>query len=174
LRVAVNISAAELARSDFVERVVAPLHRHGLVPDALEIEVTERMLVDDNPAAVARLERLRQHGVRISIDDFGTRYSSLSYLQRLSIRTLKIDQSFVRDLVPGSAVSPVIQALVGIARGFDLQLVAEGVETDHQLQCLQALGCHEMQGYLLGAPMPAAELSALLVAPQRAAWSVAR
>jgi EAL domain-containing protein (putative c-di-GMP-specific phosphodiesterase class I) len=123
------------------------------------------MLLEDTPGVMAKLNSLRQQGVRIAIDDFGTRYSSLNYLQRLPINTLKIDQSFVRDLVAGEPVSPVIQAIVAIARGFDLHLVAEGVETEHQLEALRALGCDEMQGYLLGAPMSADEISRLLEAP---------
>jgi len=101
----------------------------------------------------------------VAIDDFGTRYSSLAYLRRFPINSLKIDQSFVRDLGPGQEDSPIIQAIVGIARGFDLHLVAEGVETVAQLQALRALGCDEMQGYLLGRPMPAAALTPLLSLP---------
>jgi diguanylate cyclase (GGDEF)-like protein len=165
LRVAVNLSPMELGRADIVERVGKPMQAHGVPSGGLEIEITENMLLEDTPGVMAKLNSLRQHGVRIAIDDFGTRYSSLNYLQRLPIHTLKIDQSFVRDLVAGAPVSPVIQAVVAIARGFDLHLVAEGVETEHQLEALRALGCDEMQGYLLGAPMSADEISRLLAAP---------
>jgi diguanylate cyclase (GGDEF)-like protein len=165
LRVAVNLSPMELGRSDIVERVGRPMRAHGVPAGGLEIEITENMLLEDTPGVMAKLNSLRQQGVRIAIDDFGTRYSSLNYLQRLPINTLKIDQSFVRDLVAGEPVSPVIQAIVAIARGFDLHLVAEGVETEHQLEALRALGCDEMQGYLLGAPMSADEISRLLEAP---------
>ncbi len=165
LRVAVNLSPMELGRSDIVERVSQPMRKHAVPCGGLEIEITENMLLEDTPGVIAKLDSLRQRGVRISIDDFGTRYSSLNYLQRLPINTLKIDQSFVRDLVSGEIVSPIIQAIVGIARGFGLHLVAEGVETPHQLETLRALGCDEMQGYLLGAPVQAAEMTALLAIP---------
>ena len=164
LRMAVNLSPLELARNDIVERVTAPLSRHMLPPGALEIEITENMLLDDAPSVVEKLERLRAQGVRVAIDDFGTRYSSLAYLRRFPIHSLKIDQSFVRDL-GNEGDSPIIQAIVGIARGFQLQLVAEGVETVEQLHALRALGCDEMQGYLLGRPMPASSVTPLLSAP---------
>jgi EAL domain-containing protein (putative c-di-GMP-specific phosphodiesterase class I) len=165
LRVAVNLSPMELGRSDIVERVGKPMRAHGVPFGGLEIEITENMLLEDTPGVMAKLNSLRQQGVRIAIDDFGTRYSSLNYLQRLPIHTLKIDQSFVRELVAGAPVSPVIQAVVAIARGFALHLVAEGVETEHQLEALRALGCDEMQGYLFGAPMSANEISGLLETP---------
>ncbi|MBA4177866.1 MAG: two-component system response regulator [Leptothrix sp. (in: Bacteria)] len=164
LRMAVNLSPLELARADIVERVTAPLSRHALPPDALEIEITENMLLDDAPSVVEKLERLRAQGVRVAIDDFGTRYSSLAYLRRFPINSLKIDQSFVRDLGP-EGESPIIQAIVGIARGFNLHLVAEGVETVEQLNALRALGCDEMQGFLLARPMLASAVTPLLAAP---------
>jgi len=162
LRMAVNLSPLELARNDIVERVTAPLSRHALPPGALEIEITEKMLLDDAPSVVEKLERLRAQGVRVAI----TRYSSLAHLRRFPVHSLKIDQGFVRDLgTPGN--SPIIQAIVGIARGFNLQLVAEGVETIDQLDALRALGCDEVQGYLLGRPMPASALTPLLGLPMQ-------
>lgn len=164
LRMAVNLSPLELARSDIVERVTAPLSRHNLPPGVLEIEITENMLLDDAPSVVEKLERLRAQGVRVAIDDFGTRYSSLAYLRRFPIHSLKIDQSFVRDL-GAEGDSPIIQDIVGIARGFNLQLVAEGVETVEQLHALRAMGCDEVQGYLLGRPMPASAMTPLLTTP---------
>jgi diguanylate cyclase (GGDEF)-like protein len=164
LRVAVNLSPLELARNDIVERVTAALAPHRLPPGALEIEITENMLLDDAPSVVEKLERLRAQGVRVAIDDFGTRYSSLAYLRRLPIHSLKIDRSFVHDLGSGND-SPIIQAIVGIARGFNLHLVAEGVETVEQLHALRALGCDEVQGFLLGRPMPASALTPLLAMP---------
>jgi EAL domain-containing protein (putative c-di-GMP-specific phosphodiesterase class I) len=162
---AVNLSPIELGRSDIVDRITAPMRAHAIPAGLLEIEVTENMLLDDAPGVMLKLGSLREAGVRIAIDDFGTRYSSLSYLQRLPIHALKIDQSFVRDLVTGDTVSPVIQAIIGIARGFDLHVVAEGVETEQQLSALRAQGLREMQGYLLGAPMTADEMTSLLSRP---------
>jgi EAL domain-containing protein (putative c-di-GMP-specific phosphodiesterase class I) len=161
LRMAVNLSPLELARSDIVERVTAPLSRHMLPTGVLEIEITENMLLDDSPSVIEKLERLRAQGVRVVIDDFGTGYSSLAYLRRFPICSLKIDRSFVHDL-RADGDSPIIRAIVGIAHGFGLQLVAEGVETIEQLHALRELGCDEMQGYLLGRPMQASALTPLL------------
>jgi diguanylate cyclase (GGDEF)-like protein len=164
LRMSVNLSPLELARNDIVERVTAPLATHRLPPGALEIEITENILLDDAPSVVEKLERLRGHGVRLAIDDFGTRYSSLAYLRRLPVHSLKVDRSFVHDLGPGGD-SPIIRAIVAIARGFGLHLVAEGVETVEQLHALRALGCDEVQGFLLGRPMTASALTPLLDTP---------
>jgi EAL domain-containing protein (putative c-di-GMP-specific phosphodiesterase class I) len=131
------------------------------------------VLLQDVPGVIDKLKQLRERGVRISIDDFGTRYSSLNYLRRFPINSIKIDQSFVRDIVGGERVSPIIHAIVGIARGFDLHLVAEGVETELQRQVLAELGCDEMQGYLFAAPDTALAVSPMLLAHRHAAARVA-
>ncbi len=151
-RVAVNLSAIEFGRNDIVERIAGRAERHRMPRDALEIELSENVLLHDAPAVLAKLEQLRQRGVRITIDDFGTRYSSLGHLRRFPINGIKIDQSFVRDITHGERVSPVIHAIVAIARGFGLELVAEGVETVVQREALAALGCNEMQGFLFAEP----------------------
>jgi len=104
---------------------------------------------------IDKLSELRRRGIRISIDDFGTRYSSLNYLRSFPINTIKIDQCFIRDIDSEDAVSPIITAIVGIAKGFNLDLVAEGVETDLQRRVLARLGCEEMQGYLFARPTAA-------------------
>jgi EAL domain-containing protein (putative c-di-GMP-specific phosphodiesterase class I) len=101
--------------------------------------------------------------VRISIDDFGTRYSSLNYLRKFPVSSIKIDQSFVRELVEGVRISPILHAILGIARGFGLQLVAEGVETPFQMKTLSELGCDEMQGYLFSKPIPRVEVEEMLM-----------
>jgi diguanylate cyclase (GGDEF)-like protein/PAS domain S-box-containing protein len=173
LRMAVNLSPREFSRPDLVERVSASLARHHLPRDVFEIEITENVLLQDVPGVIDKLRQLRERGVRISIDDFGTRYSSLNYLRRFPINSIKIDQSFVRDIVGGERVSPIIHAIVGIARGFDLQLVAEGVETELQRQVLAELGCDEMQGYLFAAPDTALAVSPMLLAHRPAAARVA-
>jgi diguanylate cyclase (GGDEF)-like protein/PAS domain S-box-containing protein len=165
LRISVNLSPLEFNRSDVVDRVVGRVQRHGLPRESLEIEITENVLLEDVPGVITKLHKLRDSGVRISIDDFGTRYSSLNYLRRFPINSLKIDQSFVRDIVSGERVSPIVHAIVGIAAGFGLHMVAEGVETLHQRQVLAELGCDEMQGYLFGAPAPAEAVTALLAMP---------
>jgi diguanylate cyclase (GGDEF)-like protein/PAS domain S-box-containing protein len=173
LRMSVNLSPREFSRPDLVDRVSASLARHQLPRDVFEIEITENVLLQDVPGVIDKLKQLRERGVRISIDDFGTRYSSLNYLRRFPINSIKIDQSFVRDIVGGERVSPIIHAIVGIARGFDLHLVAEGVETELQRQVLAELGCDEMQGYLFAAPDTALAVSPMLLAHRHAAARVA-
>ena len=160
LRVAVNLSPHEFSRPDLVQRVSGIVARHGLPREALEIEITENVLLQDVPGVVDKLRQLRQRGIRIAIDDFGTRYSSLNYLRSFPINTIKIDQSFIRDIEGDDSVSPIIVAIVGIARGFNLDLVAEGVENEMQRRVLARLGCDEMQGYLFARPTPARELDA--------------
>lgn len=161
-RVAVNLSAVEFGRSDIVERIAGRAERHRMPRDTLEIEITENVLLHDAPTVLAKLEQLRQRGVRITIDDFGTRYSSLGHLRRFPINGIKIDQSFVRDITQGDRVSPVIHAIVAIAHGFGLELVAEGVETVVQREALAALGCDEMQGFLFAEPAGPEALGRLL------------
>jgi diguanylate cyclase (GGDEF)-like protein/PAS domain S-box-containing protein len=160
LRVAVNLSPHEFSRPDLVQRVSEIVARHGLPREALEIEITENVLLQDVAGVIDKLRLLRQRGIRIAIDDFGTRYSSLNYLRSFPINTIKIDQSFVRDIEGDDSVSPIIVAIVGIARGFNLDLVAEGVENEMQRRVLARLGCDEMQGYLFARPTPARDLDA--------------
>lgn len=162
LRISVNVSPLEFDRNDVVERIACNIARFALPADVLEIEITENLLLHDVAGVIDKMRLLRDKGVRISIDDFGTRYSSLNYLRRFPISTIKIDQSFVRDLAEEKHVSPIIHAIVGIARGFGLHLVAEGVETAFQMKTLNDLGCDEMQGFLFSKPLPAAEVEQLL------------
>lgn len=163
LRVAVNVSPQEFDRSDMVERISSALIRHGLPANVLEIEITENLLLRDVEGVIDKMRRLAEHGVRISIDDFGTRYSSLNYLRRFPIDSIKIDQTFVRDLLDGKSHAPIIHAIIGIAKGFGLHLVVEGVETSHQLETLLKLGCDEMQGYYFSRPVPAVEAGSMLL-----------
>ncbi|MFN4326491.1 MAG: EAL domain-containing protein [Azonexus sp.] len=162
LRMGVNLSPREFERIDLLERIEAPLARFGVPPEALEIEITESLLMKDVENIVVRVRHLRNTGVHISIDDFGTRYSSLNYLRRFSVSRIKIDQSFVRDLKAPQDSCAIIQAIVGIARNFNLHVMVEGVETAHQVTVLRQLGCHEMQGYFFCQPMPAPELTQFL------------
>lgn len=162
LRMGVNLSPREFERTDLLERVEAPLARFAVPPESLEIAITESLLMKDVENIVVRVKHLRSTGVHISIDDFGTRYSSLNYLRRFSVSRIKIDQSFVRDLKAPQDSCAVIQAIVGIARNFNLQVMVEGVETAHQVAVLRQLGCHEMQGYFFCQPMPAGELTEFL------------
>jgi EAL domain-containing protein (putative c-di-GMP-specific phosphodiesterase class I) len=162
LRISINVSPQEFNRNDLVERIASNVSKFGLPEDVLEIEITENPLLQDVSGVIDKMHRLRECGIRISIDDFGTHYSSLNYLRRFPINTIKIDQSFVRDLVEGQNCSPIIPAIICIARGFGLNLVAEGVETDYQMKTLRDLGCDEMQGYLFSMPLPADDVEQLL------------
>jgi diguanylate cyclase (GGDEF)-like protein/PAS domain S-box-containing protein len=148
LRIAVNVSPRDFERGDFTERVVQALARYRLPTNGLELEITENVLIEDVDAAVDKIRQLRKQGVRISIDDFGTRYSSLGYLQRLPVNTIKIDQVFTRELDDSHVHSPIVHAIVGIAKGFGLHLVAEGVERPVHRDALRRLGCQSMQGFL--------------------------
>ncbi len=162
LRVAVNVSPRDFERGDFTERVVQALTRYRVPPNGLELELTENVLIEDVDAAVDKIRQLRKQGVRISIDDFGTRYSSLGYLQRLPVNTIKIDQVFTRELDETQPHSPIVHAIVGIAKGFGLHLVAEGVERSVHRDALRQLGCHSMQGFLFSAALPAQDASTYL------------
>jgi diguanylate cyclase (GGDEF)-like protein/PAS domain S-box-containing protein len=155
LRMAVNLSPREFEKGDVVERVTAALARYRLPCQALDVEITENLMMRDVEPVINTIRRLRDSGVRVSIDDFGTRYASFGYLQKFSVTSLKVDQTFVRDLTAERPYSPIISAIVGIARGFDLHLVAEGVESPFQRDMLRTLGCDEMQGFLFGHPLEA-------------------
>jgi diguanylate cyclase len=157
VRVAINVSPVQFAREDFVWLIEQTLERYGLEGRHLEIELTERLIVRDLDRASKRLAALRALGVTVSIDDFGAGHSSLSYLTRLPVDVLKVDRSFVGALGSGSDAGRVVQAIVGLAHAFGLSVVAEGIETDVQLQAVTALGCERTQGYLLGRPAPALE-----------------
>lgn len=162
LRLGVNLSAREFDRDDLLERIRVPLDEFRISPESLEIEITESLLMKDAENIVARVKHLRSTGVHISIDDFGTRYSSLNYLRRFSVSRIKIDQSFVRDLQTSNDSFAIIQAIVGIASNFNLHLIAEGVETEEQVAILRQLGCNEMQGYFFSRPLPAKKLMEFL------------
>ncbi|MFZ1907736.1 MAG: EAL domain-containing protein [Burkholderiales bacterium] len=163
LGVSVNVSARDFDHDDLVERVMDATRRHGLPANALELEITESLLIEDMDEVSKRASRLRAEGVRIAIDDFGTRYSSLGYLHTLPISAIKIDQSFVRDLGLRNSSSSIVAAMIGIARGLRLDLVAEGVERTEHLESLQGMGCDVMQGYLFSRPMPGEEVSDYLL-----------
>ena len=130
--------------------------------DAIEIDVTEHLLMKDAESVITKVRQLRNAGLLVAIDDFGTRYSSLNYLRRFSVSRIKIDQSFVRDLRASDDSTAIIQAILGIAKSFNLNILAEGVETEMQRQTLSRLGCDEMQGYLFSRPLSAAALDAFL------------
>lgn len=155
-RVSVNVSEGRL-RSRAVEVVIDALARAGLPPSCLEVEVTEKVTATDEDACRA-LEELRALGVRVAVDDFGTGYSSLSRLQQLPIDVVKIDRSFIREILDATSPAPIVSSTITLARGLGLLVVAEGVETVEQLRFLEAHDCDLVQGFLLGRPVPAEQL----------------
>jgi diguanylate cyclase (GGDEF)-like protein/PAS domain S-box-containing protein len=158
LRVAVNVSTLQFERQDWMDTISDALKKNGVPPSCLELELTETVVMKNCERAASRLTELRALGVSSAIDDFGTGYSSLKYLQNLPIDTLKIDQSFIRNLDPSSdgqsGNGAIVQAIVTLAQQLGLRVVAEGVETDEELQVLRRLGCDFVQGYLFSRPMP--------------------
>jgi len=162
VRIAVNVSPVQLKSPTLALRISAALTATGLSPRRLEIEITEAVLIRDDEAALAILHQLRAIGVRIALDDFGTGYSSLSYLKRFPFDKIKIDRSFVADMIEVAGSSSIVQAIVNIAAALKMTTTAEGVETEAQRELLRQLGCTDMQGYLFSRPKPAAEIRELL------------
>ncbi len=155
LSLSVNLSAHLLYQDNFVEKVLELLERSGADPARLKLELTETLLLDNMPEAIARMTRLKKHGIRFAIDDFGTGYSSMSYLQQLPLDQLKIDQTFIRRLPEDSSSLTIVRAICALATGLNLEVIAEGVESEPQRAMLFANGCHHYQGYLFGRPLSA-------------------
>ncbi len=166
-RLSVNVSAIQFARQDFVGTVAAALASTDFPARCLDLELTESFVIQDIAESARQLSRLRELGVRISIDDFGTGYSSLSYLRQLPVDTLKIDQSFLRDLHLPAGSLPVVQTIVSLAHAMNLAVVAEGVQTLDDLELLRAAGCDKVQGYLFGESLRMAEAEQLLASKDR-------
>jgi diguanylate cyclase (GGDEF)-like protein len=167
--VAVNLSARQFASDALVDDIKAALAAHQVGPDDLAVELTESVLMADPERASHVLRQLNQLGIRISIDDFGTGYSSLSYLKRFPARTVKIDRSFIAGLPGDRDDVAITEAVIAMAHSLGLNVVAEGVENAEQLDTLRRLRCDEAQGYLLGRPMPAAEMARRLTPAERRA-----
>ncbi|MBF2019534.1 MAG: EAL domain-containing protein [Hydrococcus sp. C42_A2020_068] len=157
-KVSVNLSARQFQNANLVEMVTQILQETEIDPQWLELEITETIIMQNVNFARRALERLQQIGVRISLDDFGTGYSSLSYLKQFPFHTLKIDQSFVRDLKENSRDTAIISAVIALGRGLNLRVIAEGVETQQQLELLRNLQCEAIQGYWLSKPLIATEV----------------
>ena len=158
IRIAVNISPQQFLYSDIVATVDKVLRKTQLAPELLELEITEGSIMTDAKANIHRLQQLSDRGVQLAIDDFGTGYSSLAYLKRFPIDALKIDQSFVRDMHVDIDDANIAAAVVSLGQSLKLRVIAEGVEDAAHLEMLQALGCHEAQGYHIGRPMPEQDL----------------
>ncbi|MGZ5199798.1 MAG: putative bifunctional diguanylate cyclase/phosphodiesterase, partial [Telluria sp.] len=164
VRLSLNLSPQYLDRGDFFEKMRGALSRHGISPSQIEVEITENICIRNPQYAIDQLNKLCQLGLSVAIDDFGTGYSSLSYLHRFPIHTIKIDQSFVKEIHDELGHYPVILAIISIARGLGLNLIAEGVETEAQSRYLEANGCTTMQGYLYHRPIPLPNFMAELAA----------
>ncbi len=162
VQLSVNVSARQFRQRDFVARVVEVLRETGARPHLLKLELTESLVLDNVDDTIAKMGMLKTKGVRFSVDDFGTGYSSLAYLTRLPLDQLKIDQSFVHNLGVRHTDDVIVQTIIGMARNLELDVIAEGVETQAQKDFLALHGCYLFQGYLMGRPTPVAALEALL------------
>ena len=155
----VNISPAQFRQPDLVQIVRSALDDSGLQPHRLELEVTESVLIQQPDAAAKLLDDLKGLGVHVAMDDFGTGYSSLSYLQRFQFDKIKVDRSFIWAIGKEPTAKAIVRAVINLADSLGMVTCAEGVETDEQLSALRSEGCNEVQGYLFGKPMPAAEFA---------------
>ena len=163
LRMSVNISAMQFRKKDFIQSVRDALETSGLDAKYLELELTESMFVQDTDYAIGVMHELKKLGVTLSIDDFGSGYSSLSYLKQFPVDYLKIDRSFIRDLANSDKDVAITTAISALAHSLNLRLVAEGVENEQQVELLRDKGCHELQGFLFSKPVPAQELERQLL-----------
>jgi len=163
--IAVNISPAQLRNPTFAEHIFATLAETGMRPQDLEIEITESILLDDELAASDAIRSFRCAGIKIALDDFGTGYSSLNYLKRYPVDRIKIDRSFISQLSSSGASIAIVQALVTLAHALDIEVTAEGVETDEQYRVLASMGCNTFQGYRFSMPLEPDALEALLAPP---------
>ena len=165
--VAVNLSSAEFLREGLTDRVAQTLDAVGLRADRLELEITESVLLERTTNNLDTLNTLNVLGVQISLDDFGTYYSSLSYLKNFPFDTIKIDKYFIKDLESDEKSQTIVRFIIALAHGLGMRVTAEGVETVAQAERLRSLGCHEMQGFVFSAAVPAREFAALLAAGRR-------
>ena len=168
-RIAVNVSPIQLQQRDFADLVVGAVHQEGDHPEALELEVTESLLMKDVQASIQKLSVLRGAGIHVAMDDFGTGYSSLSYIARLPINSVKIDRSFINGMAGSPQDMAIVTTIIALAHSLNLRVVAEGVETREQAQLLALLKCDEAQGFFYSKPLPGAETEALLRAHPAAA-----
>jgi EAL domain-containing protein (putative c-di-GMP-specific phosphodiesterase class I) len=157
ITVAVNVSPRQFRQPDFAAQVLSAVTRHDIDPRSLKLELTESLFLDDIGEAITTMSTLHKEGIQFSLDDFGTGYSSLQYLKRLPLNQLKIDQSFVRDIVSDNSDREIVGTIIAMAKNLKLSVIAEGVETEEQLQLLKDSGCLSFQGYLFSKPLPTEE-----------------
>jgi diguanylate cyclase len=166
VRVAVNLSPAQLREPGIVSTVLNALAETGIAPSRLEVEVTETALISDEGTSVAVLRALSQLGIQVALDDFGTGYSSLSYLRKLPLNRIKIDRSFVGDLLHDPDARSIVKAVISLADDLRMSTTAEGVEEVEQLAALREQNCTEAQGFLISRPISADEVTELLLSPK--------
>ena len=174
LVMSVNLSAKQFQNPKLVEEITQALDESGLAASCLKLEITESTVMQDAPVTLTKLTELKELGVRLAIDDFGTGYSSLGYLKRFPVDTLKIDRSFVKGLSPDGGDSAIVRAVVTVAKSLNMDVTAEGVETEGQLAELRALGCDRWQGFLFARPVSAERVAPLLASDQSKEREVAR
>ena len=162
INMSVNLSVRQTKEDGLIGDILAALRQAGLSPSQLELEITETVLMENVLANVELLHRVQTEGIRLSIDDFGTGYSSMAYLKRFPIDQLKIDRTFVRDIPGDGDDEAITTAIIAIAHSLGLSAVAEGVETEEQLQFLRAAGCDIMQGFYYSEPLPPDQITAFL------------
>lgn len=161
-RIAINVSVVQFRQNDFVDKVIRIVAESGIVPSMLELELTESTVIDNIDIVIEKMNRLRSAGINISMDDFGTGYSSLSYLKRLPFTTLKIDRSFVRDIMSDADDAALVETILSMASIFKFDVIAEGVETIEQFKFLENHGCQYFQGYLCSKPVQVSQFEELL------------
>jgi EAL domain-containing protein (putative c-di-GMP-specific phosphodiesterase class I) len=169
VHLAVNVSCIQMVNPGFAERALAIFAEYGIPPQVLHLELTETTLLRDTPPLEAQMRLLAAAGVAFSIDDFGTGYSTLERLAKLPISTMKIDQSFVREIEQNQRALGIVRAMADLARHLNLDLIAEGVERAEQVTMLLAIGCHKFQGYYFSRPVQGDEVLALMLDPKREA-----
>jgi diguanylate cyclase (GGDEF)-like protein/PAS domain S-box-containing protein len=162
LQLAVNVSALQFRQPDFVEQVCAVLETTAIKPSNLKLELTESLVLEDVNDTITKIQALKEMGIHFSMDDFGTGYSSLAYLSKLPLDQLKIDQSFVYNIGINHSDAVIVQTIIGMANNLDMEVIAEGVETEQQRDFLERNGCTHYQGYLFGKPVPLEEFEQLL------------
>jgi EAL domain-containing protein (putative c-di-GMP-specific phosphodiesterase class I) len=168
LTIAVNVSSQEFNEVDYVKQVESLLIETGIRPYKLKLELTESALASDVNVVVDKMRRLKDIGLRFSLDDFGTGFSSLNYLRRMPLNQLKIDQSFVREVTHNASDASIVKTVIALGKGLGLSVIAEGVETAEQKQLLAELGCDLYQGYFFGRPQPIDEFEEAMTKPEHA------
>jgi EAL domain-containing protein (putative c-di-GMP-specific phosphodiesterase class I) len=161
LKIAVNLSPFEFIAPDLVQRVEAILRETGLAPQRLELEITESALLNKNELTLQALRGFKAMGIQIAMDDFGTGYSSLGSLSSFPFDKIKIDRTFIHDLTTNPDARAIVELVTGIGQSLGMITIAEGIETEEELECLKQVGCDQVQGYLFGHPVPACELKHL-------------